>query len=191
MVVEQGEEFSRGSCRSIPEVSIVAALQQCSDLFVRYGGHPAAAGFTIETRRLPELRERLADAVERELSGARPDPILRIDAETTLRAFPGPLMGELARLEPYGQGNREPVFVTRNAVVAQKRTLGAGGDHLELRVKEGGAIWRAMGFGMGKRIENVPEQVDLAYTIALDRYHGGGALQLRLRDWRPAGQPLT
>ncbi len=191
VVVEQGEEFSRGSCRSIPEVSIVAALQQCSDLFVRYGGHPAAAGFTIETRRLPELRERLADAVERELSGARPDPILRIDAETTLRAFPGPLMGELARLEPYGQGNREPVFVTRNAVVAQKRTLGAGGDHLELRVKEGGAIWRAMGFGMGKRIENVPEQVDLAYTIALDRYHGGGALQLRLRDWRPAGQPLT
>jgi len=186
VVVEQGEQWSRGSCRSIPGVSIVDALQQCSDLFERYGGHPAAAGFTIATSKLPELRERLADAVERTLQGARPTPALRIDAETTLRTFPGPVMGEMAKLAPFGQGNAEPVFVSRSLTVAQKRTIGATGDHLELRLKENGVTWRAMGFGMGRRINEVPDRLDLAYTIGVDRFGGNAFLQLRLRDWRPA-----
>jgi single-stranded-DNA-specific exonuclease len=188
VVVEQGEEFSRGSCRSIPQVSIVDALAECRDLFVRYGGHPAAAGFTIRTERLPELRVRLTEAVERALQGGRPGPVLRIDAETPLRAFPGSLMQELGRLAPFGQANSQPVFVTRQLAVVQKRTLGATGDHLELRLKEQGVTWRAMGFGMGGRIAEVPDTLDLAYTISPDRYYGGGALQLRIRDWRPPGE---
>lgn len=190
VVMEEGPDTSRGSCRSIPEVSIVAALQECRDLFERYGGHPAAAGFTIRTNRIPELRQRLAAAVERQLQGARPVPALRVDAVTPLRAFPGPLIGEIDKLAPFGQANSEPVFVTRNLTVAEKRTVGAGGDHLKLTVKEQGFNWLAMGFGMGSRLAEIPERIDLAYTVGLDRFTGGMTFQLRVKDWRPA-KPRT
>lgn len=186
VVVEQGEALSRGSCRSIPDVSIVDLLRQCHDLFERYGGHPAAAGFTIRTERLPELRERLTEAAERALAGRRPQATLYVDAATPLRALPGPAMADLARLAPFGQGNPEPVFLTRGLAVTQKRALGAGGEHLELRLREHGATWRAMGFRLGGRIDEVPDRVDLVYTIGMDRFNGDGLLQLRIRDWRPA-----
>ena len=93
----------------------------------------------------------------------------------------------LAKLAPYGQANGEPVFVTRNLQVAERRLLG-NGDHLQLRLKEKNVTWMAMGFGMGKRIGEVTDTIDLAYTVGIDRYTGLGALQLRIRDWRPAKQ---
>ena len=84
IVVEQGEEESRGSCRSIREFNIAAALEECGDLLIRYGGHAAAAGFTVATANLDALRQRLrAIAVER-LAGVELRPTLEIEVEIPL-----------------------------------------------------------------------------------------------------------
>jgi len=186
VVIERGEELSRGSARSIPEVSIVRALAECRDIFVRYGGHDQAAGFTIRTERLPELRERLSRIVGDALQGKDLQPRLTVDAETHLRAFPGETMKFLDKLGPYGTDNPEPLFVTRNVQVLQARTFGNGDAHLELRLEDGKASWRAVGFGMADGYPEITQRLDVAYSVTLDRWQGRDLLQLRLKDWKPA-----
>lgn len=186
VVIERGEELSRGSARSIPEVSIIRALAECRDIFVRYGGHDQAAGFTIRTERLPELRERLSRIVGDALQGKDLHPRLTIDAETPLRAFPGETVKLLGKLEPYGTDNPEPLFVTKNVRVLQARIFGNGDAHLELRLEDGRASWRAVGFGMADRYPEITQRLDVAYSISLDRWQGRDLLQLRLKDWKPA-----
>ncbi len=186
VVIERGEELSRGSARSIPEVSIVHALAECRDIFLRYGGHDQAAGFTIRTERLPEMRERLSRIIGDALQGKDLQPRLTIDAETHLRAFPGETMKLLGKLGPYGTDNPEPLFATRNVRVLQARTFGNGDAHLELRLEDGKASWRAVGFGMADRYPEITQRLDVAYSISLDRWQGRDLLQLRLKDLRPA-----
>ena len=186
IVIERGAELSRGSARSIPEVSIVQALSQCRDVFVRYGGHSQAAGFTIRTERLPELRERLSQVVGHALAGKTLQPALTIDAETHLRAFPGETMKYLSKLGPYGTDNPEPLFLTRNLRVLQARTFGNDESHLELRLEDEKASWRAVGFGMADRMLDAGARLDVVYSMTLDRWQGENLLQLRLRDWKPS-----
>src|SRR5439155_23974284 len=84
LLAERGETTSRGSARSVPGFNVVQALAECDDLFVRYGGHSAAAGFTIANERLPELEERLLRYAEAHLPDALLAPALQIDAEVPL-----------------------------------------------------------------------------------------------------------
>lgn len=184
VAIEEGPEYSRGSARSIPGVSIIGILSECHDLMVRYGGHPQAAGFTIETRRLPALRERLMSAAAAALDGQELQPLLTIEANTRMKSLPGAMMGLLGKLAPFGAGNPEPLFLTRRVEVQHARTVGADGAHLELRLSEEKATWRAMGFGMGGRLPEATGRLDVVYGIGLDRLDGNGLLQLRLKDFR-------
>ncbi len=185
IVVEEGPTYSRGSARSIPGVSIVGVLSECRDLLFRYGGHPQAAGFTVETARLPALRERLSQAATRALEGQELQPVLTIEASTRLRSLPGAVMGLLNQLAPFGAGNPEPLFLTRGLEVSRGRAIGAEGAHLELTLSEERTAWRAMGFGMGERLGEATGRLDVVYSIGLDRLDGHGLLQLRLKDFRP------
>lgn len=186
VVYAEGPEFSRGSARSIPKFDIVAALRDCRDLFERYGGHEQAAGFTIRTERLPELRRRLRAASVARLAACDLDRVLEIDAATPLQALLGQPMKLLARLQPFGPGNPEPVFMTPGVRVVDSRGMGSDGAHLQLTVAEANRRWRAVGFGMGGRITEAKGALDLAYTLETDRWQGEERVQLRLRDFRPA-----
>ena len=84
IVAHRGDEFTRGSCRSIPEFHITQALDECADILVRHGGHAAAAGFTVENANLPELVERLKTIAQRELSSQDLRPTLQADLEIPL-----------------------------------------------------------------------------------------------------------
>lgn len=185
VVFEQGPEHSRGSARSIPGFSIIAALAECRDLFVRYGGHPQAAGFTIESAKLPELRRRLREVAGAGLAGLDLQPVLAIEAATPLQDLLGQPKKLLDRLQPFGEGNPEPVFMTAGLRVIEARGIGSTGAHLQLQLSEAGHTWRAVGFGMGGRIGEIGRTLDVAYTLANDRWQGVDRLQLRLRDFRP------
>lgn len=187
VVVERGPAQSRGSARSIPEFSIVGALAQCRELLVRYGGHPQAAGFTVETALLPALRERLSAVATEALAERSLQPTLCIDLETPLRALPGATLAAVRRMEPFGAENPEPLFLTRRLEVTQARTMGRDESHLELKLREGRVTWRAVGFGMGLRLSETPREVDMVYTVAQDSWQGHGLLQLQIRDFRPSG----
>ncbi len=105
VVVEKGEEESRGSCRSIPEFNITHALDQCADLLVRHGGHAQAAGFTVRNENLSLLRDKLIALAAEALRGQDLRPTLEIDAEVPFDALTMDLAEVLRKLEPTGARN--------------------------------------------------------------------------------------
>lgn len=186
VVVEVGEEESRGSCRSIPQFHITRALDQCQDLLVRHGGHAAAAGFTIETRNLGLLRERLQAIAALELSDIELRPVLEIDVELPLEEVSWATHDLLEVLEPTGMGNPQPVLSSPGVEVRDKRVLG-GGKHLKLALRDGrGAAWDAIWFRQGHLIDAVPGRVDVAYNLDANEWNHRRRLQLHLQDLRPA-----
>jgi single-stranded-DNA-specific exonuclease len=186
VVVERGDEESRASCRSIPEFHITRALDQCADLLVRHGGHAAAAGFTVHNDNLPTLQERLQTIAEQELADTELIPRLQIDAELSLGPEIYDLQEQLSRLQPFGEGNPEPVFLSRGLRVGRRQTIGSEGQHLKLALNDGRAWWDAVAFRRGQEADKMPEHIDLAYQIDMNEWNGQKRLQLIVRDWRPS-----
>jgi single-stranded-DNA-specific exonuclease len=187
LLIERGETESRGSARSIPGVNIIEALQECAELFVRFGGHAAAAGFTIPNARLPELEARLEAIVGTALADVDLTPELYIDAAVDLGRISWDLLAELQQLEPFGQGNPQPVLVSADVEVMDVRARGAEGQHLKLVVRRnGGAPQEAIGFRLGHLAEHLRRhrRIDIAYTLEVNEWNGERKLQLNLKDFR-------
>jgi single-stranded-DNA-specific exonuclease len=186
VVIEQGSRESRGSCRSIPEFHITHALDQVQDLLVRYGGHAQAAGFTILNENLDAFYERLTAIAVEQLAGQELKPTLEIDAELALHQVDWALHGQLQRLEPTGEANPTPLFISRNLRVVDSRTVGQDNTHLKLRVSDGERDMAAIAFRQGAWRDCMPTHIDLVYTIQSNTWNGQRELQLRAEDIRPA-----
>lgn len=188
IVAEMGPDETRGSCRSIPEFNITHALDECRDLLVRHGGHAAAAGFTVKNEHLPELRRRLEEIAVRELAALDLTPVLKIDCEYDLAERDGGFCALLQQLEPFGEGNPQPVFVSHGLEVVPKSvsTVKNEGKHLKMRVRAPGSRveWEAIAFRMGALADALPGRLDLAYCLEMNDYTR--APQLNVRDLRAA-----
>jgi len=184
VVVEQGPHESRGSCRSIPEFHITQALDECAELFVRHGGHAAAAGFTIETAKLGELEQRLAAIAARELGGQTLMPTLSIDAKVHLHKLKTDLLAALKKLEPHGYANPQPIFTAHAVTITEIRTVGAEGSHLKLRVSDSGVTLDAIAFRFGSLASRLTrgDKIDLAFTFEENEWNGDKRLQLNVKD---------
>ncbi len=189
VVGQVGEEFTRCSCRSIPEFHITEALDACRDLLVRHGGHAAAAGFTVRNENLDELKSRLRAIAAERLGRLDLRPTLAADAEVSLADLHPALLRDLDLLQPTGYGNPEAVFVTRRVQVKSSRAVGADGQHLKLTVSDGRLTFDAIGFRLGHWQSSLPPRLDLLYTFETNVYNGRIALQLNLKDIKPAGEP--
>ena len=187
IVVELGEEESRGSCRSIEEFHITEALEKCHDLLNRYGGHAAAAGFTVATKDLDALRERLQAIAAEELAGIELRPTLEIDAEVRLEEVDWATHTLLSEIEPCGVENPQPVLVSRDVQVRDRRVMGNQRSHLKLMLRDGrGVAWDAVFFRHGHLADRVPARVDVAYTLDVNEWNSRKRLQLHVRDLREA-----
>jgi len=190
LLLERGERVSRGSARSTAEFNIIDALTNCADLFERYGGHAAAAGFTIATARLAELEARLLRHAELHLPETAPVPQIEIHAETPLRSLSWDLLAELATLEPFGQANPQPVLMSRGVRVTGAWPRGMEGQHLKLRLEdaEGTGPYDAIAFRLGhlaRHFERSP-WIDIVYTLEANEWNGNRTLQLNIKDLRRA-----
>ncbi len=186
-----GQE-ARGSCRSVEGFNITAALDECKDLLGRYGGHTAAAGFTLPANRLAQLRERLiqvAQAQQPEGGWIRPVPV---DSKVNLHTVSLATYEQLACLEPYGMGNPRPLFAALGISVHSVRRVGQPPEqppHLSLRLRDArSALWEAIGWRMGERAGelNVGAKIDVAFQLDVNEWNGERRLQLVLQDFRPA-----
>jgi single-stranded-DNA-specific exonuclease len=201
IIMEHGEEESRGSCRSIPEFHITEALDEVADLLVRHGGHAQAAGFTIRNEHLPEFVRRMTDIARARLDGADLRPGLTIDAALPLSQVDWALHGTLEQLEPTGYQNPSPLLLSRAVEVVSHRPVGTDGSHLQLHVVDahrngaaryGGATGRptqafpAIAFRQGEWASALPKYIDIAYRIGVNRWQGNANLQLVIEDIRPA-----
>ncbi len=190
IVMEQGEEESRGSCRSIDKFHITDALDEVADLLVRHGGHAQAAGFTVRNANLPEFLSRISDVAERKLRDVDLIPTLTIDAEIELDEVDWAMFEHLQQLEPTGAANPQPVFLSRDVEVIHHRAVGQGGAHLQLTLAAGGITgYREIGaiaFRQGEWASHLPQTVDLVYSISVNEWRGNRNLQLMVQDIRPS-----
>lgn len=182
IVMEQGESESRGSCRSIEEFHITEALDQIGHLFVRYGGHHRAAGFTIRNENLPAFIEAITQIAHEQLHDRELLPMIQVDAEIPLNQVDWALQEVLAQLEPTGTENPTPVFVTRGVQLLDYRTVGNDGAHLQLNLVQGMYGLRAIAFGQGAWAGQMPPRLDICYTIGVNEWNGRKNLQLNIQD---------
>ncbi len=185
IVAFHGPEFTRGSCRSIPEFHITQALDECADLLVRHGGHSAAAGFTVRNEHLSELVERLRLIAQRQLGEMDLRPTLHADAQVNLSELTPDLLNDLARLQPTGQSNPAARFVSRGVRVLRSKTVGKDSSHLKLTVTDGIITYDAIAFRLGHLYGNLPTYIDLIYQFERNEYNGFASLQLNVQDIHP------
>lgn len=180
IVISISEEFTKASARSIVGFNIVEALRECQELLIDVGGHPMAAGFTVATKNIDALKLKLLEIAKRDITDEMLLRKLRIDAEIPLSSVSLDLFNAIENLSPFGQGNYEPIFATKQVKVTEARLVGATGKHVKLRV--GGVD--AIAFGMGDLFGKLNEKplVDIAYGIDLNVWNGTKKLQLVVKD---------
>jgi single-stranded-DNA-specific exonuclease len=164
-------------------VNLYRALCEAAPWLERYGGHAAAAGFTVRRESIGPLCESLGSACARLAAGSGPVAAGRdVDAEVRLAEVDERLAQELAGLGPFGQENPSPVLVTRNVRVTAARRVGDG-SHLKLTVEDDRATTRsAIGFQLGDREVDVGARVDLAFLPTISTWQGRRSAELELSD---------
>ena len=183
----RGEDFTVASCRSIEEFHITQALENCADLLAQFGGHAAAAGFTVANENVPKLIERLNAMANESLDGKDLRPILNADAEVKLFDLKPALITEMDEMQPTGYGNPQAVFVSRRVEVRNSRTVGRDNSHLKLTVSDGRITYDAIAFRLGHWHENIPPYIDLIFTFEVNEYNGRRTLQLNVKDIKKPG----
>lgn len=187
VAISVGEESSRASARSIPEFDIVEALNKAAHLFVRHGGHPQAAGFTLRNSNLPCLERSLTRFAADALADVELAPSIDIDCEVQLSAFSQQNFNFIQSLAPFGEGNPPPVFLTRGIRVAEARLVGANRQHLRMRLRQGSTTIGAIGFNLGHLLNETRGRIDVVYTAGLDTWGSHPKLQLTVQDLRAIG----
>jgi single-stranded-DNA-specific exonuclease len=182
IVGEKGAEFTHASCRSIPEFNVVEALQTCAELFENFGGHAAAAGFTVKNELFDEVAKRLQALAKEQLGDLALHPTLQADAELPLAELKAELLDPLALLEPTGYGNTQPQFVSRGLEVRSSRPVGKEANHLKLSVSDGWVTYDAIAFRQGHWANQLPKSIDLLYRFEVNEFRGKHSLQLNVQD---------
>jgi single-stranded-DNA-specific exonuclease len=184
IVISKGEKYSKGSVRSISGFNIIEFLRQSSEYFINVGGHPMAAGFTIETRKIEKMTKALEKFAHDTLDNDLLIKTLKVDCEMPLTAITNDLYDAIQALNPFGMGNPEPTFVSRNLTIDNLRVMGKDGKHLRLTVKKANTVFNAVAFGMGDHGQklHIGDTIDLAYTIDKNTWNGTTSLQLKAKD---------
>ncbi len=185
---EIGEEVSHASCRSIPGFHVTDALDEVADLLVRYGGHAQAAGLTIKNENMEAFNERITAVARQQLQGMELIPAISIDAEIDLSDIDYALHGILEQLEPTGNANARPIFLSRDVEVVSHRAVGQDGAHLQMQLLGGrgnttsSKAIASIAFRQGSWSEFLPARVDIVYSIGINEWRGRRTLQLQIQD---------
>ncbi len=177
-----------GSGRTAAGLHLVEAMRACGDIFVKAGGHPQACGLTISTEDLVKTFQERVNVHAAEVFGdTLPEPELNIDAELSLADADWQTFDLLKQLEPFGQGNPEPVFVSNRLQVISARAVGSTGSHLKLTVNPvGGRVWKLIGFGFGSWADklNMGDAIDIVYKLRVNEWNGSRELEGEIVDLR-------
>lgn len=202
IILTKGKEGVKGSGRSIEECNIFEELSKCKDILLKYGGHPMAAGLSLEERYIPALRRRLNENVS--LTDDDLIPKVYIDMELPFENISIKLINELMLLEPFGKGNERPLFGTKNLRIKRGLLLGVNKNVLKLILSNNnGKTIEGLIFG---DVENFESKVlklygedelkklyngiknnikiDILYYPSIDEYNGNINIQLIIQNYR-------
>ena len=185
IIIGIDDNVGRGSCRSIPRFDMVDALAQCKDFLNGYGGHPIAAGLSIDIDKINDFKEALLGVANKQIKAEQLQPRLKIDSEMKLTEINGRFLKFLSSLEPYGPGNTRPIFAAKKVrVEGLPRLIGKNYDTLKFMVKHDQSIFEAIGFNMAEHYEKLlcNEPIDIAFVIGENIWNGKKTIQLELKD---------
>lgn len=166
------------SLRSIPGYDVSEALKRCSSLLTSFGGHELAAGCTLEKQQWENFSTALREDAESRLDPALLVPTITIDAVLEPHDLTLPLLRELAALEPYGAGNREPIFLLKKQSLRGVRCVGKERKHLQCFVGQ----TRAVGFGLGSLLPALPLEGDIVCRLGVSAWSGRDEVQIFIED---------
>ena len=181
----------RGSARSIPNFNIVAAIEECSDLLVEFGGHKGAAGLELKEENLEAFKEKFNKITRQTLREKDLTPVLEVDLEVQPSDLGWELFDNLERLEPFGQGNERPAWLLKAMEITSLRVVGNGSKHLKLELKNESLpnkTFRAIGFGLANKNGGgelkIGDKMDIVFELIADEWNGTRNLQLKIIDFK-------
>jgi single-stranded-DNA-specific exonuclease len=186
IVISTDGEMAHGSCRSIPSFNMLAALESCGELMSKFGGHKQAAGLTMTSARVRELRGRVNEYAEARLQPDDLRPRIWIDGGLAFRSIDEQVAAELTTLAPFGAGNPRPVFRASSVeVVDGPRRVKE--RHLKMAFRQDGRVMRGIAWRASEREDFVTEHrtaIDLAFSVEQDTWNGERYLQLSVADFK-------
>ena len=174
--------IGKGSGRSIPGFDLHDALMKCNDCIEKFGGHSMAIGITIKRENFEKLKNKLEEiAVEEHINEIV--PVIKIDAKIDLSEINKDMVESLKQLEPFGEGNKMPIFAFKNLKIDSIRALSEG-KHLKLTLKDNNFIVSAIGFNMGELVEDyrIGDKVDIVGTLEINSFNGMDSIQINMKD---------
>jgi single-stranded-DNA-specific exonuclease len=192
IVLSVDGDAAYGSCRSISRFDMLAALERCAHLFLRFGGHKQAAGLTMQADRIKELRLAVNAVADETLGPDDLMPRLRIDGDLTFRGITGGVAAGVASLAPFGAGNPRPVFAARGVeIIDGPRKLKE--RHLKMALKQDGRVFRAVAWRAAERHDYLAEHkaaLDVAFSLEQNQYNGETYVELTLADLKSAAPEI-
>ena len=184
MIISRGETEAKGSGRSIEGFSLFEAICACGDLLIKFGGHPMAAGITLKPENIEAFRKRI-NQYAAEHFPQMPTQTVTLDCKLNPAALSVSMAQSLTQLEPFGNGNPQPVFGLFNMELSNVTPVGGGG-HLRLTLEKNGAVITAMRFNT--KPEELPyhigDKVDLAVQLEAREFRGQPSLTVIVRDMK-------
>ena len=176
------EGVVRGSARSVVGYDIFAAIRECSDLLLQFGGHKFAAGLALHPENLQKFSKRFEEVVSATITEEMKTPEILIDADFDLSELNGELMKMLKMFEPFGPHNTKPVFRTEEVHLTDSRIV--GNSHLKMKLRANGVIFDAIKFRNGDSTVRPGTTLDVVYSVDENHYAGNVTFQLHLRDFK-------
>lgn len=174
--------IGKGSGRSIPGFDLYETLTECKDSIDRFGGHEMAVGITIDKEKFEEFREKFEEkAKEKHIEEII--PILKIDSQLSLDEIDKQTVDSLKAIEPFGEENKNPLFLFKNLKIDSIRAL-TEGKHLKLTVKENKNIVNAIGFNLGTLANEykIGDKVDIVGNLEMNSFNGVDSIQINIKD---------
>jgi len=201
LILQQKEDTSAGSGRSIPEFNLIEAIEKCKDVLISFGGHSQAAGLKIENKNFKKFKKKIEGIAEKILKKEDLIPSIEIDCETGHEQIDWQLFDEIEKFKPFGQGNKKPAFMAKKLEVYEIRAVGNDNAHLKLCFKailKDGKVkyFPAIAFRLGKLAEEMPDEkpglrwgdvVDVVFQLEVNEWNGNRELQMNVLDLKVSG----
>ncbi|MBI2032650.1 MAG: single-stranded-DNA-specific exonuclease RecJ [Candidatus Levybacteria bacterium] len=198
IVLSIGKDYSKASARSIPGFNIIEFIRESNDFLVDAGGHPMAAGFTIETKNLLLLQKKLEQLAEEQLAGKNLTKTLRVDCYLDFENLNHELFAEIQKLKPFGMGNPEPTFISENIEIEDMRLVGMDQKHLKVQLSSQTRSDLHLASDQGRTLKiggimfaydpslklKIGDTVDIVYTISNNTWNGNNRLEVKIKDIR-------
>jgi single-stranded-DNA-specific exonuclease len=182
--IDTEKNIAKGSARSIEGFDLFANLSKCRDILPHFGGHPMAAGMTLDLDKVDELRARLKEHAKETLTADDFTPIKHIDLSCSLEEITIDTIEQINRLAPFGMKNPSPKVVLTCDKIQEMKTVGAGSKHLKMTIAENGSSIDTIGFHLGEKLEHISPlaQVSVVGELGINEWNGFRKPQLLMED---------